>query len=199
MPPAIAAVGALAAAAGTATAGTAIGTATVMGMSASTLMTVAGTALSVAGMVTQGIQDSKVANANAKAAKYEAQHTQALSAEDARRQRERNSEATSTQIAKLGKSGVDFMGSPLDLIMADAGRGELAARDIEVAGKNAGSGKEYEARITKWKATQQNMGNIGKGLVTIGGKAISNSKTILGGSSPLATGYGNDNYDWGGN
>jgi DNA segregation ATPase FtsK/SpoIIIE-like protein len=172
MPPALAALPALMGAAGGI--GTAVGATGTM----ATVLNLAGTGLGIFGSIVSGISEMKTASANASAAKQEAKFEKQKYTEEARRQREQNEEATSTQIAKLGASGVDLLGSPLDVIARDAGRGELAARDIEQRGKGAQQAKSYEADLWKYRRGQA-LTNM---AFSIGGQAISGAKTILGGT-----------------
>ncbi len=188
MPPAIAAIGAIASAVGSAAGagllGTGLAEATIGGISASTLLTIGGTALGVAGTAVQAGQQQQAAVANQKAADIESQNMIAVAGENARRQRERNAEATSTQIAKLGAVGVDvnLLDSPFDAIISDVGKGELAARDIEYQGKTGAAGKLYESKLESWKASQAKTDMFLK----IGGQVVKGGKTLLS-SNPLGS------------
>lgn len=143
-------------------------------------LTVLTAATGVASAVSSGIQNRGAMAANAEAIQQEAEYTRLANKENARRRRVENEDFTSTQIAKLGASGLDFMGSPLDLLVQDAGRGEMAARDIEARGTVQAASKEYEARLTKWRARQigtETGFNVGGKLI---GGASKVAKTVFG-------------------
>lgn len=167
MPPVIGAIGAIGSSIGAAAAAT-------PGLTA---LTAIGTGLSVLGTVASARQDYGSERANAKAAQIEAkQHLEQANEMASRRRRQAESD-TSTQIAKFGASGIDILGSPLDVIMYDRSMGELAARDIEYEGRMQAAGKQYESKLRNWRARQ-----IGpSAAISIGGTLVKGARTVLGG------------------
>lgn len=174
-------------------AGTAATAAT--GLSGTTLLSLAGTGLGMFSSVIGGIQQKSMYDASAKAASYEAKAAMRESQETARRRREGADELASSQIATLGASGIDIMGSPLDIIIKDRARGELHAQDALYSGKSAATGKRYEATLAKY----QGRSSMANAMLSVGGQAIGAGKTILG-SLPksnlnLLDSY-DDDYNW---
>jgi hypothetical protein len=120
------------------------------------------------------------ASANAAAAEAEAKQIMAQARENAKRRRVLATEQTSTQIAKVGASGMDILGSPLDVIFRDVARGELAAQDILYQGKVGYAAKDYEAQLRRYQAgliIPSTLLNIGGDLVSSQAKS---GKTLFG-------------------
>jgi hypothetical protein len=164
-----AAVGAGAAAVGATTvASTALTAATWIGL--------AGTALSLVGTIVDTKQQYGAAQAQEQGAKLEAKQIMEQATENTRRRRVEADSFTSSQIARLGASGVDFMGSPLDVIFNDSARGELAARDIMYEGGQAAQGKAYEAKLARFKRDQV----VPMGMLRVGGDALRGASTLFG-------------------
>jgi hypothetical protein len=175
------------AAAGTAATGIGAGTALSIGSTALTGLAlasrvaqmgtgVAGTALSMAGTQAQVKQEYAAHDVNATVAKMESDKMVDVATENANRRRVDARRHVSSQIAKLGASGVDFLGSPMDVIFEGAGRGELAARDIEYEGYAAAAGKNYEAKIHKYRRDQV----IPTGQLRLAGQALQGANTLFG-------------------
>jgi hypothetical protein len=165
-----------AAAAGTAAAAAGAATAATTALTAATWIGLAGTALSVVGTIIDTKQQRGAAKANEASAKMEAKQVMEQATENSRRRRVEADSFTSSQVARLGAAGVDFMGSPLDVIFNDSARGELAARDIMYEGQAAAAGKKYEARLSRFKRDQA----LPMGMLKIGSQALSGAKTVFG-------------------
>lgn len=157
------------------TAATAIGTSTA-GMTAATALGLGATALTIAGTLVDVNQQRGAAKANEMSAKIESKQIMEQANENARRRRVEAESFTSSQIAKLGATGVDFMGSPLDAIFESAARGELAARDIEYEGSVAAAGKKYEARLQRFRREQA----VPMGVLKIGQQSLAGAQTLFG-------------------
>jgi hypothetical protein len=175
------------AAAGTAAAGIGAGTALSVGTTALTGLAllnqaaqigtgVAGTALSIAGTQAQVQQEYAAHDVNANVAKMESEKLVDMATENARRRRRESDSFVGSQIAKLGATGVDFLGSPLDVVFGAAERGELAARDIEYEGYSAAAGRNYEAKIHKYRRDQV----VPMGQIKIAGQALQGASTLFG-------------------
>jgi hypothetical protein len=104
-----------------------------------------GTVLSVGGTLLTGAMGFMGAMQESKNAKQQAKMEIAQSRENARRQRLENDALRGEQITRMGGSGVELLGSPMDFIVDDVGKGELTARDIEQRGRANASGLRYGA------------------------------------------------------
>lgn len=157
----------------------------------STLLSLAGTGVGIFGDIIGGIQQRNAYNAQAQGASMEARQVIREGQEQRRRREVQGEELASTQLAVLGASGVDIMGSPLDVIINDRGRSQLGAEDALYSAKTYAAGKRYESTLAKYQA-----GNAIPGaMLSIGGRLIGAGKTLLG-SSPLGgTGTRYDHYD----
>lgn len=175
------------AAAGTAATGIGVGTALSVGSTALTGLAllnrsaqigtgIAGTALSIAGTQAQISQEYAAHDVNANVAKMESEKLVDMATENARRRRRESDSFVGSQIAKLGATGVDFLGSPLDVVFGAAERGELAARDIEYEGYSAAAGRNYEAKIHKYRRDQV----VPMGQIKIAGQALQGASTLFG-------------------
>lgn len=130
-------------------------------------LTVLGTAASFIGTIFSSIQQSQAAHATAAGQEMEAKQQLEQSREVARRRREEGESQSSKQIAQFGASGLDLLGSPLDVIIKDAGRAELYAQDALYEGRVSAAGSSYEAKISRWKAGQAMTGGFLKAGTTL--------------------------------
>jgi hypothetical protein len=176
-----------AAAVGTAVSSMGIGTALSVGTTALTGLAtvsrlaqmgtgVAGTALSMAGTQAQVQQEYAAHDVNATVAKMESERLVDTATENAARRRVESRAHVGKQIARLGASGVDFLGSPLDVVFGAAEQGELAARDIAYEGYTAAAGRNYEAKIHKYKRDQV----LPTGKIKLAGQALQGANTLFG-------------------
>ncbi len=145
---------------------------------------------SILSSVVGGIQQSNALGAQAANADAEAKQALKEGKEVANRRRQQAEELASTQLATLGASNIDIMGSPMDVIVKDRGRGELYAQDAIYASKITAQNKQYEATLARYKQSSI----IPNTLLSIGGTAISGGKTLLGsqtfGATSLASPWG---------
>ncbi len=89
---------------------------------------------------------------------------------------ERNRRITAKQIAQFGAAGVELDGTPGDLIVSDALRGERDVVNAEIEGQNRGNALKFEARQFRRAATN---------ALIVG--AVGATSTALGGASRART------------
>lgn len=90
--------------------------------------------LAAAGAVVKGVSGKQTAEYNQKVAKQQGNTALAIGELRAARISERNKQLTSKQIAGYAASGVDLTGTPTDVLMHDATRGELDALNARYEG-----------------------------------------------------------------
>lgn len=155
--PLLAAIPALMSAAGAAgavgTAATALGASAAAASTISTVATVAGAALSAAGAIQQGKQQSAIANAQANAADVQARQAIEAGRQDEQNFRMKTSQQQSQKVAEMAANGLDTSsGSALSVAGDISALGETDALRIRRSAYDTASGYGTQAAIYRQSA-----------------------------------------------
>lgn len=133
-------------------------------------LTMVGAGVSAYGAIQQGKTAKKMAEYNAKVAENEALREDMESREAIRRQRDRNRKLIGRQRAQIAKSGVQEVGSPLEVMAEDATNLELAVLDANRASLIKQQNYRQQGAVGLWEGRQQEKaGYIRAGAALIGG------------------------------
>lgn len=142
----------------------------------------AGTAFGAVAAKQQASQQAALANANAQATARDAMFARDQAAFNEARSREQASRVAGRQRAGIGASGVDFSGSPLDLLQETAIQSELDAQSIRRTGEFRAQGLDFQAEGDQYRANAYRaQGNtaLTSGMISAGSQLASG----LGGAS----------------
>jgi len=117
-------------------------------------VTVAATAVSVAGQMQQAKATKRAAEHNAKVAEVEAVNTERAREENARRLRIQNRRLLASQRTALAKSGVTETGSPLELQSDTAADLETRVLDLNQQAEAKKQKLKSQAAITRFEGNQ---------------------------------------------
>lgn len=145
-----------------------------------TILAITGVALGAAGTTFGAIGAKQSANAsaalqqsNAYAAERDAAFARDKAKYDETLSRQRAERIRGQQRAAIGASGLDFAGSPLDLLEETAVQSEIEALNIRAMGELSAGGSEFAAGASRLQANayrRQGTSQLTSGLMSTGGQ-----------------------------
>jgi len=134
-----------------------------------TMLTIASAGISAAGSVMQGNQANAMADAQAKALEQQAQADQQASAFEQQQERRKQELIAANARAQVGASGVAFSGSPTEVLVANAGTGQLDIEAIQYGSRLRQNNLGTQASISRFQGKQAKQAgfiNAASSLVT---------------------------------
>lgn len=128
-----------------------------------------GAGINAAGSLMQGNQQAALAEAQAKAIEQQAQADQQASAFEQAQERRRQDLAQASARAAVGASGVAFAGSPTEVLVANAGQGQLDIEAIQYGSTLRQNNLSTQAGISRFQGKQAKQAgfiNAASGLVS---------------------------------
>lgn len=113
-----------------------------------------GTGITVAGQLQQGKEQKQAQEYNAQISEQEADIVRQNAVLNEYKARKSLAQSAGTQIAGYAKSGVNFTGSPLDVIADSIANAELDISINKWNSENEARGKESEARMRRYYGLQ---------------------------------------------
>jgi hypothetical protein len=107
--------------------------------------------ISAYGTYQQGKMDYKMGKYNARLLKQNAMMARQKGYRDEAALRRQAAEMDSSNRVAVGKSGVAFAGSPLEVLADNAAKAELDAMNIRYSAETEARGLEGEAAMAKWR------------------------------------------------
>lgn len=141
-----------------------------------TVLAATGTAIGAASAHQNAQYQASMAQSNALAAQREADYARQQAAYNENLQREQAAKVRGAQRAAIGASGLDFSGSPLDLLEETAFQSEIEAQQIRRQGEFSAASSEFDAAGSLLKSrAYRATGNtqLTAGLVSSGGQLAS--------------------------
>jgi len=152
-----------------------------------TMLTIASVGLSTAGSLAQGQQAQAMANMQAKAYEQQAQAESQASAFEAQRERRKQELLQANARAQIGASGVAAVGSPTEVLAANAREGQLDIAAIRYGSQLRQNALRTQADISRFsgkQAKQASYINAASGFVSgISNLYDPNKAVKLGGSA----------------
>lgn len=113
-----------------------------------------GAGINAAGSLMQGQQQQALANAQAKAIEQQALADQQASAFEQQQERRKQELVAANARAQVGASGVAFAGSPTEVLVANAGQGQLDIEAIQYGSQLRQNNLGTQAEISRFQGKQ---------------------------------------------
>lgn len=152
-----------------------------------TALTIASTAVSAAGSVMQGQQANAAAQAQADAMDQQRKAEQQAAAFEAAQEQRKQSYAQANARAQIGASGVGFQGSPTEVLVANAGQGQLDLEAIRYGSQLRQNTLSTQADLTRMQGKQaRTAGFFNAAGSIIGGASKMYENRVRLGTTPFA-------------
>lgn len=154
-----------------------------------TLLGIAGAGLNAAGSIMAGNQQAAMAEAQATAIEQQAKAEQQASAFEQQQERRKQELAAANARAQVGASGVAFAGSPAEVLVANAGQGQLDIEAIQYGSRLRQNNLGTQAEISRFQGKQAKQAgfiNAASGLVSGISNLYDPNKSVKFGRSAFA-------------
>ncbi len=125
-----------------------------------TLLTIAGTGISMAGSLAQGQQAAQMSEYQARAQEQQAEADAQATAFEIQRERRRQELLAANARAQVGASGVALQGSPTEVLLSNARENELDLQAIRYGGQLRQNNMRTQAQITRYSGQQAKTASI---------------------------------------